>query len=66
MMAFLIAGWVEGIRRVLVLGLVHIAGTEIEQAPSVGPLYVLLFFGLINSNISMHISYVSLLKSDMN
>ena len=31
------AGWVEGIRRALVLGLVLIAGTAIEQAPSVGP-----------------------------
>ena len=27
----------EGIRRALVLGLVLIAGTTIEQAPSVGP-----------------------------
>ena len=36
-LAFLIAGWgVEGIRRALVLGLVLIAGTAIEQAPSVG------------------------------
>ena len=32
-----IAGCVEGIHRVLVLGLVLIAGTAIEQAPSVGP-----------------------------
>ena len=32
----------EGIRRALVLCLVPIAGTAIEQAPSVGP--VLLFF----------------------
>ena len=31
------AGWVEGICRALVLGLVLIAGTAIEQAPSVGP-----------------------------
>ena len=31
------AGWVEGIRRALALGLVLIAGTAIEQAPSVGP-----------------------------
>ena len=31
------AGWVEGIRRALVLGLVLIAGTAIEQATSVGP-----------------------------
>ena len=30
-------GWVEGIRRALVLCLVLIAGTAIEQAPSVGP-----------------------------
>ena len=30
-------GWVEGIRRALVLGLVLIAGTAIEHAPSVGP-----------------------------
>ena len=31
------AGWVEDIRRAQVLGLVLIAGTAIEQAPSVGP-----------------------------
>ena len=31
------AGWVEGIRRALVLGLVLLAGTSIAQAPSVGP-----------------------------
>ena len=31
-------GWVEGIRRALVLGLVRIAGTAIEQAPSVASL----------------------------
>ena len=31
------AGCVEGIRRELVLGLVLITGTAIEQAPSVGP-----------------------------
>ena len=37
-LAFLMAGGVEGIRRALVLGLVLIAGTAIEQAPSVGPL----------------------------
>ena len=30
------AGWVEGIRRALVLGLVLIAGTAIERDPSVG------------------------------
>ena len=34
------AEWVEGIHRALVLGLVLIAGTSIEQAPSVGPLYL--------------------------
>ena len=33
--AFLMAGCVEGIRRALVLGLVLIAGTAIEQVPSV-------------------------------
>ena len=32
------AGWVEGICIALVLGLVLIAGTAIEQAPSVDPL----------------------------
>ena len=37
-LAFLMAGWVQGIRRALVLGLVLIADTAIEQAPSVGPL----------------------------
>ena len=31
------AGWVEGIRRALVLALVLIAGNAIEQAPSVDP-----------------------------
>ena len=31
------AGGVEGIRRALVLGLLLIAGTAIELAPSVGP-----------------------------
>ena len=31
------AGWVAGIRRALVLGLVLIAGTAIEQVPSIGP-----------------------------
>ena len=35
-LAFLMTGWVEGIRRALVLGLVLMAGTAIEQAPSVG------------------------------
>ena len=35
-LAFLMAGWVEGIRWALVIGLVLIAGTAIEQAPSVG------------------------------
>ena len=35
-LAFLMAGCVEGIRRTLVLGLVLISGTGIEQAPSVG------------------------------
>ena len=37
-LAFLMAGCVEGIRRTLVLCPVLIAGTAIEQAPSVGPL----------------------------
>ena len=32
------AGWVEGIRRALLIGLVLITGTAIEQAHSVGPL----------------------------
>ena len=36
MIGFLMAGWVEGIRRALVIGLVLIAGTAIDQAPSVG------------------------------
>ena len=36
------AGWVEGIRRALVLGLVLIAGTAIEHAPSIGPRLLLL------------------------
>ena len=38
-LAFLMAGCVEGIRRALVLGLVLIEETAIEQAPSVGPLF---------------------------
>ena len=38
LLAFLMAGCVESIRRALVLGLVLIAGTAIELAPSVGPL----------------------------
>ena len=37
------AGWVGGIRRALVLGLVLIAGTAIEQARSVGPQYYVLY-----------------------
>ena len=46
----------EGIRRVLVLGLVLIAGTAIEEAPSVGPLLT-LFFRVIkpHSSICLHI-----------
>ena len=32
------AGWLDGIRRALFLGLVLIAGTTIEQAPCVAPL----------------------------
>ena len=39
----------EGIRRALVIGLVLIAGTAIEQAPSIGPR---LSRALILSNIS--------------
>ena len=42
LLAFPMAGWVEGIRRALVLGLVLIAGTPIEQAPSIGPLHSLV------------------------
>ena len=54
-LAFLMAGWVEGIRRALVLSLVLIAGTAIEQALSVGPplkmfnqyiVYAFLFFSV--------------------
>ena len=37
LLSFLMTGWVEGIRRALVLGLVLIAGTAIMQTPSVGP-----------------------------
>ena len=36
-LAFLMAGWVEGIRRAIVLGLVLTAGAATEQASSVGP-----------------------------
>ena len=42
-LAFLMAGWVEGIRRALVLGLVLIAETTIEQAPYVGPAKSVVF-----------------------
>ena len=34
---YILLGCVEGIRRALVLGLVLIAGTANEQAPSIGP-----------------------------
>ena len=37
----------EGIRRALVIGLVLIAGTAIEQAPSVGPLFFHLTVSII-------------------
>ena len=37
LLAFLMEGCVEGIRRALFLGLVLIAGTTIEQTHSVGP-----------------------------
>ena len=46
------AGWVEGIRRALVLGLVLIAGTAIEQAPSVGPPSVVLIKALVMSRLN--------------
>ena len=36
------AGCVEGIHRVLVLGLVLKAGSAIEQPPSVGPQYYVI------------------------
>ena len=39
LLAFLMAGCVKGIRIALVLDLVLIAGTAIEQAHSVGPLF---------------------------
>ena len=38
------AGCVEDIRNALVLGLVLIAVTAIEQAPSVGPLFSWSFY----------------------
>ena len=41
------AGCVEGIRRALVLGLVLIAGTAIEYAPSVGPLIRIISTNII-------------------
>ena len=43
------AGCVEGIRRALVLGLVLIAGTAIEQSPSVGPPIIIIII-LIRKN----------------
>ena len=50
---------VEGIRRVLVLGLVLIAGTAIEKAPSVGPLNndIIIPTGKSNKDINMDTSY---------
>ena len=48
------AGWLEGIRRALVLGLLLIAGTAIEQAPSVGP-------GRVTSSLASLLTHVKLL-----
>ena len=41
LLAFLMTGCVEGIRRALVLGLVLITGTAIEEALSVCPFFYL-------------------------
>ena len=49
LLAFLMAGWVEGIRRALVIGPVLIAGNAIEQAPSVGPLIRLVIMFMLTS-----------------
>ena len=51
LLAFLMAGWVEGIRRALVLGLVLIVGTAIEQTPSVGPLVNYVIFIIITLSL---------------
>ena len=48
-LAFLMAGWVEGIRRALVLGLVLIAGTAIEHAPFVDTPFSSLLFSYLLS-----------------
>ena len=47
------AGWVEGIRRALVLGLVLIAWTAIEQAPSVGPQVLYCHVPIVVNRISV-------------
>ena len=47
----------EGIRRALVLGLVLIAGTAIEQAPSVGAL-VYVFVGFWDVDYVSQLPYV--------
>ena len=46
-LAFLMAGWVEGIPKELVLGLVLIAGTAIEQAPSIGPYVFVIIMSIV-------------------
>ena len=46
MIGVLMAGWVEDIRRARVLGLVLIAGTAIEQAPSVR--MMVMIFGMVS------------------
>ena len=47
----------EGIRRALVLGLVLIARTAIEQAPSVGPLNFLFITFLLQKSIGAEFFY---------
>ena len=47
------AGCVEGIRRGLVLDLVLIAGTAIEQAPSVGHLLYIIIIIIVSSNLCL-------------
>ena len=58
------AGWVEGIRRALVLGLVLIAGTVIEQAPSVGPPGILVCSRFLISVCMFIVSNNLLISSD--
>ena len=64
-LAFLMAGCVESIRRALVLGLVLIAGTTIEHAPSVGPLLLLVSLHIVNNHNILLLLGIILGNEDM-